>query len=48
MGAFAIVQSTYEVLGEEVTWIVVKGVQNYANEYKNDRSRECAAYINAK
>lgn len=48
MEAFAIGQSAYEALREEIPWIVVKGVQDYANEDKNDKSREYAAYISAK
>lgn len=48
MESFAIGQSAYEVLGEETPWIVVKGVQDYANEDKNDKSREYAAYVSAK
>ena len=48
MEAFAIGQSAYEVLREEIPWLVVKGVQDYANENKNDKSREYAAYVSAK
>lgn len=48
MESFAIGQSAYEVLREETPWIVVKGVQDYANEKKNDKSREYAAYVSAK
>lgn len=48
MESFAVGQSAYEVLREEIPWIVVKGVQDYANEDKNDKSGEYAAYISAK
>ncbi len=47
MEAFAVAQSAYETLGGETPWLVVKGIQDYANEDKNDESREYAALVSA-
>jgi nucleoside phosphorylase len=48
MEAFAVAQSAYETLGNETPWLVVKGVQDFANPDKNDESREYAAFVSAK
>ena len=48
MEAFAVAQSAYETLGTETPWLVAKGVQDYANNDKNDESREYAAFVSAK
>lgn len=48
MEAFAVAQSAYETLGNETPWLVVKGVQDFANPGKNDESREYAAFVSAK
>ena len=47
MESFAVAQSAYETLGG-TPWLVVKGIQDYANADKNDESREYAAFVSAK
>lgn len=48
MEAFAVAQSAYETLGNETPWLVVKGVQDFADPGKKDQNREYAAFVSAK
>lgn len=47
MESFAIAEAAYETSTKEVPWLVVKGVQDYANPFKNDDHREYAAHVSA-
>lgn len=47
MESFAIAEAAYETSIKEVPWLVVKGVQDFANPFKNDNYREYAAHISA-
>lgn len=47
MEAFAVAQSAYEAGWREIPWVVIKGVQDFADPNKNDTYRDFAARASA-
>lgn len=47
MEAYAVAEISCIALEKEIPWLVVKGVQDFADEDKNDKYRQYAAYVSA-
>ena len=45
MESYAVAEAAHVATNKEVPWLIVKGVQDYANNDKDDKYRKYAAYI---